>query len=135
CEVDYQPGDFEIGEKDIEALNAIGQQYDMKRFAELAVDGVKKEAKIKTDYRGINDLEELKTYLKAVKKSGLVAVDLETTSLQPIGADIVGLSLCCEDNVAIYVPIGHSEDSHQLDLSDVMDVLLPVLNDVQVIGQ
>ena len=135
CEVDYQPGDFKIGDKDIESLNAIGQQFDMKRFAELTADGVKKETKINTDYRCINDLDALKKYLKTVQKTGLVAVDLETTSLQPIGADIVGMSLCCEDNKAVYIPIAHSEDSQQLGLSEVMDTVLPVLAEVEVIGQ
>jgi DNA polymerase-1 len=135
CDVDYQIGDFELGKKDIKALNEIGQQYDMKRFAELTEDGIKKEPEIKTDYRCIDDLEDLKKYLKTVKKAGLVAVDLETTSLQPIGADMVGLSLCCKDNKAVYIPVGHHEDKKQLTIKEVMDELKPVLEDVQVIGQ
>ncbi|GAA4825235.1 DNA polymerase I [Marinicella pacifica] len=135
CDIAYEPDDFLIGDKDIQTLNQIGQQYDMKRFAELTAEGVKKEPEVKTDYQCIDDLKDLARYLKTVEQSGLVAVDLETTSLQPIGAEIVGLSLCCEDNKAVYVPIGHTEDSQQLDLSDVLDVLLPVLNKVKIIGQ
>lgn len=135
CDIDYQVGDFEIADKDIATLNQIGQKFDMKRFAELSADEDKHTSAAKKDYRCLDDLDALKTYLKTVKKTGLVAVDLETTSLQPIGAEIVGMSLCCENHRAVYIPVGHSEDKPQPTLQSVMDLVLPVLKEVDVIGQ
>jgi len=135
CDVDYQIGDFEIGQKDIKSLNEIGQQFNMKRFAELSEESDHSEPNIKVEYISITDIKHLKDYLKKVEKVGIVAVDLETTSLQPIAADIVGMSLCCEDNQAIYIPIGHNEDSHQLPVDEVLQTVIPVLQKVDVIGQ
>ncbi|MCX7545256.1 DNA polymerase I [Marinicella gelatinilytica] len=135
CDVNYEMGDFEIGQKDIKSLNEIGQKFNMKRFAELSEDSDQSESKVKVDYACVTDIKDLKNYLKKVEKTGIVAVDLETTSLQPIAADIVGMSLCCEDNQAIYIPMAHNEDTQQLAVNDVLQIVLPVLKTVDVIGQ
>jgi DNA polymerase-1 len=136
CAVDYQPGDFALQDKDIKTLNAIGQQFNMKRFAELSAEDEAEEAPaIEVDYRCIQDMDSLQDWLTTIKQAGLVAFDLETDSLNPIGAQIVGLSFSCEAGKAAYVPVAHETDEAQLNLTEVLDAVLPVLQEVNVVGQ
>ncbi len=50
---------------------------------------------------------DLKAALQRLSQSKLVAVDTETTSLQPHDADLVGVSLCGETEGSYYLPLGH----------------------------
>jgi len=75
------------------------------------------------------DLEELRSSLAA---AGRFALDTETTSLDAMRADLVGLSFCCDDAVAWYVPVGHSTGEAQLDWERVREVLGPLVEDPDV---
>jgi DNA polymerase I-like protein with 3'-5' exonuclease and polymerase domains len=46
-------------------------------------------------------------WLKAIDAATLTAVDTETTSLEPMHAQLVGISLCCEA-AACYIPLAHT---------------------------
>ncbi len=136
CDVDYQVGDFKLQAKDVAALNAIGNQYDMKRFAELSVaEEAAAEPEQKIEYSCIQDMATLQTWLEQIKQAGLVAFDLETDSLNPIGANIIGMSFSHAPEQAAYVPIAHETTEKQLDLAAVLEVLVPVLEAVDVVGQ
>jgi DNA polymerase-1 len=75
-----------------------------------------KEAK----YELVQESEALKRWVEAATRAGVVAVDTETTSLDPIRADLVGVSLALADGRACYVPLGHRAPAAQgaLDLGD-----------------
>ena len=135
CEVDYQPGDFALQAKDIPALNAIGEQFNMRRFAELTEDDAEPAPVAKIEYSCIQDMDTLQQWLAKIKQAGLVAFDLETDSLNPIGANIVGMSFACAAEAAAYVPIAHETEEPQLELSAVLSAVIPVLQQVKVIGQ
>ena len=66
--------------------------------------------------------------LKALRASGGFVVDLETTSLDPHAAEIVGFALAYEDERAFYVPVGH-ESGKGLAREHVLDGLGPLLVD------
>jgi DNA polymerase-1 len=72
------------------------------------------------------DLEELRTVLAAAPR---FALDTETTSLDPMVAKLVGLSFCCDEVVAWYVPVGHTTGEAQLDWEAVRSDLGPILQD------
>ncbi|MCB1581822.1 MAG: DNA polymerase I [Xanthomonadales bacterium] len=136
CDVDYQVGDFKLQPKDILALNEIGQKFNMKRFAELSQDAVKeKDTEPQIEYSCIQDMKSLQQWLDGIKKAGLVAFDLETDSLNPIGANIIGLSFAYQVGEAAYVPIGHETEESQLALDEVLNALVPVLQSVDIVGQ
>jgi DNA polymerase-1 len=59
-------------------------------------------------------------------------VDLETTSVEPMRAEIVGVSLAVVPREAIYVPVGHAEGPNA-DLNAVLRVLRPVLEDRSIL--
>ena len=66
-----------------------------------------KLGKYKNDYEYIMDENEFKEYIYDCKYSGIVAMDTETTGLDPISDKIVGTSLYTPDNKGVYVPIHH----------------------------
>ncbi|THF49066.1 DNA polymerase I [Allorhizobium terrae] len=74
-------------------------------------------------YVTIRDLDTLKQWIAAAKDCGLVAFDTETTSLDPMQAELVGVSLALQDNSAspdstairaAYVPLGHKAGADDL---------------------
>ena len=75
-----------------------------------------------------DQLEELRTELASAAR---FAFDTETTSLDAMRADLVGLSFCCHATRAWYVPVAHrlSGDEAQLPWAQVRDSLGPVLQD------
>ena len=60
-------------------------------------------------YTIITTLPPFQAFLAKVQKSGRVAFDTETTSLNVQTAELVGFSLCVEAGEAVYVPVGHKE--------------------------
>jgi len=80
------------------------------------------------DYRGIFTEAELDEVLGACREADRFALDLETTSLDSLEAEIVGFAFAWEPHEAVYVPVGHqSVDREQLELEFVLDKLRPLL--------
>ncbi|QAA93775.1 DNA polymerase I [Pollutimonas thiosulfatoxidans] len=82
-----------------------------------------------TDYETILDAEALGRWLTLVQGAELVALDTETTSLDPMVARLVGLSLSVQPGVACYIPVGHRgpDRVEQLPKQQVLDTLRPWL--------
>lgn len=84
---------------------------------------------VAAQYETIYTDQQLGTWLAMLEKAPLVAFDTETTSLDPMTAQIVGLSFCCEPGMAAYVPLAHSYPDAPLQLSreHVLEKLRPWL--------
>jgi len=82
-------------------------------------------------YETVTRWEDLERWLAAVRTAELFAFDTETTSLDYMGAQIVGVSLCIEPGVAAYVPLRHVYPGapEQLDRERVLAALKPILED------
>jgi len=63
------------------------------------------------DYTLILREAELRAALAEMRAAGTFAVDTETTSVDPMRADLVGISLSCRAGVAYYVPLGHTPEA------------------------
>ncbi len=89
-------------------------------------------------YRTIKDLAELRKVIDSCGTGGRFAFDTETTSLDPLKAELVGLSLCWSDapQDAVYLPIAHKEGPC-LHRGEVLRLLAPLLEDPAVgkVGQ
>jgi DNA polymerase-1 len=83
------------------------------------------------DYRLVLTPAELGELARRLRASGGFAVDLETTSLEPLRAEIVGLSFSAAPHTAWYVPVGHRYlgAPEQLPLAAVLAELGPLLTD------
>lgn len=72
-------------------------------------------------------LQELASTLKA---ASLISLDTETTSTDPMRADLVGISFCVQPGTAYYLPVGHhAPNSHQFTLRQIQDTLAGILSD------
>ncbi|NQV19996.1 MAG: DNA polymerase I [Rhodospirillales bacterium] len=71
-------------------------------------------------YTTVTTLDELDNWIARAEAVGTVAVDTETTSLDTLQADLVGISLCVEPGAACYIPLGHRGGVEQgaFDLGD-----------------
>ena len=99
-------------------------------------------------YEGIRDMAALEAWIAHIRNIGHVAVDTETTSLDEMRAELVGISLCVEAGRAAYIPLGHRQGGGdlfgsaeltegQLPMDAVLAALKPVLEDPAIlkIGQ
>ena len=90
----------------------------------------------KDSYYLIRDSKELDDWIKDAEKMGEVAVDTETSSLDPHQADLIGVSLCSKIGKACYIPIAHKSKKN-LDQNIVLKKLKKLLEDpgIKKIGQ
>ncbi len=89
------------------------------------------ESPTETHYETVFTAEQLDAWIKIINAAPLTAVDTETTSLDAMRAEIVGLSLCVEPGKAAYVPMHHRYPGapDQLSREYVLDKLQPWLQD------
>ena len=107
--------------------------------------GTGAEAPEAPEYELVQDVEALRRWVDAAVEAGRVAVDTETTSLDAMQAELVGVSLSIEPGRACYVPLGHrppdgdliGEVAAQIPLAEALGVLKPMLEDPSVmkVGQ
>lgn len=94
--------------------------------------------KTKAFYHTVESLADLKKLVAAMSKVKEIAVDTETTSLNSLEAELVGVSLTDRANTAYYIPLGHTgEGEKNLPFEESLKVLKKFLEDkkVQKIGQ
>jgi DNA polymerase-1 len=86
-----------------------------------------------TSYHTVESLAELKKLVATLGKAAIIAVDTETTSLDPLEAKLVGVSLSDQANSAYYIPLGHSLDSgRNLPLEESLSLLKDLLENKRV---
>ena len=91
------------------------------------------------DYRLIVDRDAFDALVKTLKEADVFSIDLETTSPNPMQAELVGVSLSHAPHQAFYIPLGHRyrEGIQQLPLTQVLETLKPVLENpgIRKVGQ
>ncbi len=91
------------------------------------------------DYQLVTDDQQLAYWLSRARKAELLAVDTETTSLDYMTAELVGVSLAIDVGEAVYIPFGHDYlgAPKQLARDYVLAELKPILEDpgVTKLGQ
>lgn len=84
-----------------------------------------------TRYASITNEDELKAWVAVASKAEWLALDTETTGIDPMRADLVGISLSVEPGEAIYIPVTHRvgpEADHQIGLEALHDILGPLFS-------
>jgi len=128
--VDHKIAEFQKKPPDPEVLIPFLEEQGFKTIlskvrAEFGVEEVHVTADMETapgdaDYELVQDEDALKAWVAAAEKEGVVAFDTETSSLDSMQADLVGLSLSVKGGSACYVPLAHvapgGESSGELDL-------------------
>jgi DNA polymerase-1 len=94
---------------------------------------------IQKDYQTVLTESELDEWVASIRAAELVAVDTETTSLDYMVADLVGISIAVEAGKAAYIPFGHDYLGvpEQLPRELVIGKLKPLLEDpsIKKVGQ
>jgi DNA polymerase I len=83
------------------------------------------------DYELVLDTERLNVWLQRLKDADLISFDTETTSIDAMRAEVVGVSFAVETRQAAYVPLAHDYPGapRQLDRTEVLNALRPILED------
>jgi DNA polymerase-1 len=150
--VDRDLTEFELKEINKDKLYKFLREMEFNRllssaisaYGEPSLDSIETRNKFdqnqksidKKDYYLITDPEKIDDWIKEAEEAGEVAVDTETSSLDPHQADLIGVSLSSKIGKACYIPIGH--DSKKCISKDVvLKKLKPLLEDpsIKKIGQ
>jgi DNA polymerase-1 len=150
--LDQGPTDLRMRDRDIEALRELYTRYDFKA-ALKDLDGAATGPAAPTaatpapapaahvapdaalgaegEYELIVTEERLAAWLEKLETAPLIAFDTETTSIDAMQADIVGLSLAVEPGKAAYVPLAHDYPGApaQLSREHVLGALKPIFED------
>ncbi|GMM85330.1 DNA polymerase I [Pseudoalteromonas sp. MTN2-4] len=149
-EVEQNLETFAIADMNKDRLIELYGQCEFKRWLSELLDG--KEApktaaeqalpeakKIEAHYETILTEAQLTAWAEKLKSAELIAFDTETTSLDYMQADLVGMSFAVTEGEAAYLPIAHDYMGapEQLSKALVFDVLGPILADdnVRKVGQ
>jgi DNA polymerase-1 len=165
--LEYEPTTLNMGEMDKPALQTLFAEYEFKRWLAEVSDGnvttsnaVSKpmttdgessasessqsdhssnQAFDKSKYEVILTQAQLDSWIAKINAAEYYAVDTETTSIDYMQAELVGLSFSTAENEACYIPVAHDYPGapEQLDRDEVLAQLKPILEDTSAkkIGQ
>ena len=120
-------------------INSFNHEDLSKKFEELEFFGLLKylsvdDVDIKTKtiekvYKTILNIDELKELVKNVQNSDMVSIDLETTSVNPMVAEIVGVSISFKKDEGFYIPVLYLEKNKNNFGADDLKIVLENLKD------
>ena len=150
--VDRSLTEFQLKEIDKDKLYKFLREMEFNRLLSSAIsaygepkltsekDIVKTDKKQKAidrkKYYLITNLDEIDSWIKEAEEAGEVAVDTETSSLDPHQADLIGISLSSKIGKACYIPVGHKSKKN-IDKDQTLKKIKPLLEDpsIKKIGQ
>ena len=142
CDVElpYKLADLTQGQADHDTLCSLFSNYDFKSWLrELEHDDPEPVKKTDKNYQVIFTQEAFDSLIKVLSSATLFAFDTETTSLDYMNAEIVGVSFSIKENEAYYIPVAHDYPGapKQLDRDHVLKSLKPLLecNEHKKVGQ
>lgn len=150
CDVELEqgPGDLKLDTPDTKALRELFQEMEFKTWlnqlknsgdqadsnAESA-DEEQPSAPEKGEYETLFTQEQLDQWIEKLTSAELFAFDTETTSLDYMEAEIVGVSFSVEAGKGAYVPLAHDypDAPEQLNREHVLEILKPLLESAEKI--
>lgn len=128
---------------DKEQLLALAREYEFKSWVkELSSTSDTTTPSSTTPstashFEVITEKHQFVTWLDAIKTCSLLCVDTETTNLDAIRAEIVGIALAIDANHPAYIPLTHDDGTPQLNRDYVLAALKPLLEnpDIKKVGQ
>ena len=127
--------DLKAEDADTDALRKLYSHYELRSLLRLLDEKADTPAAPRTeersDYETVLTWNAFERWLKKINKAKLTALDTETTSLDYMEAEIVGLSLAIKTGEACYIPVAHDYPGapDQLPRAEVLEKLTPFLTD------
>ena len=131
-----EPDDLQAGDSDLERLRDLYGRFELRALLKQLDDQSgaaqpEADAEPAGDYETVLTWDAFDAWLQRIESADLVAFDTETTSLEYMRAEIVGLSLSVSAGQAAYVPVAHDYPGapDQLPRDEVLDKLRAWLED------
>ncbi|MDX1554472.1 MAG: DNA polymerase I [Xanthomonadales bacterium] len=149
-DLDVSPEALELGAADEDGLRDALQRYEFNSWLqELGPksgdgespggDGEASQASDGPRYETVLEASRLEAWVTRIEEAALTASDTETTDLDPMRAELVGISLSTEPDEACYIPLAHDYPGapRQLGREAVLEALRPWLEnpDAPLVGQ
>jgi DNA polymerase I len=132
----FKPEDFKYRAPDSAVLSGLFKKLE---FRQLQQSVIKRADLSKKKYKAVLSIDELSDLISIIETSGLFSLDTETTSKDPMAAELVGLSFSVKADEAFYIPCAHEykDAPKQLKRDEVLKMLKPVLENhkLKKIGQ
>ena len=123
-------------------LNKLFTSLEFKTWIKSSSDSSDEKPKntnTKKEYQSVLKEKELIAWAKKIEKCKAFAIDTETSSLDTMTADLIGISLACDEGEGCYIPINHSYEGmpSQLSIDLIQKTLGSVIskNQKKLVGQ
>jgi len=144
CDLDLGAVDLTPAPPAAKQLKALYAELDFKTW-QRELEGAQATEKVgagetaissepdRSGYECILTEAQLDHWIARLNAAALVALDTETTALEPLQAQLVGISVCIEPGQAAYLPLGHAYAGapEQLPLAATLQKLQPWLESAQ----
>lgn len=134
--LDIEPEELVMGAWDKDTLEKLFRELEFSQFLKELTPkkGISFE-----NYRVVRTEAELIDLVDRMKKARQFAIDTETTSIDPMMAELVGISVALAPGEAYYIPVGHrlAGSGEQIDKEKALEILGPLISGEAVakIGQ
>ena len=129
--------DLAVSESDAEQLSEVYKELEFNSWLQEVPEKIVK-TEVNSSYICVSTEKSLKELIKKASKAKTIALDTETTGLDYMDTELVGISLSYQAGEAYYIPLNHDDDSvDQLALDIVLKELRPLLESSsnKIIGQ
>jgi DNA polymerase I len=132
--LDYDWDQARVSTPDHQRLLELFEDFGFRRYADEQ-RSLASEAKMKgageheRRWEVVRTADQFETFLNALRNRHRFCVDLETTSVNPMEADIVGWAFCWEADAGYYIPVAGPAGETFLDCGTVLAALQPIFED------
>ena len=109
----------------VDPIGSDSSQPDLFSTSSQPVD-ITIDSNYDLDVRLVDSEKKLAELTQVLEKAEYLSFDTETTSTDPMLADLVGISVSCEPGTAYYIPVGHKTEEPQLSLDTIRAALNPL---------
>ena len=130
--------DLKVQDPNADELTELYKELEFNSWLQEVPQKKPVQPAIDSSYKCISTKDDLDKLIKNASKAKTLALDTETTGLDYMDSDLVGISMSFTPGEAFYIPINHKDDSSpQLDMDYVLEELRPLLEDSKqkIIGQ
>jgi len=134
--------DLKMKDADRDQLIALVRKFEFKHWlkkllGDESVEHAPEVEKPVIHYELITDMTALRGLIEQLQACTLFCIDTETTALQVMCAELVGISIAIDPQNPVYIPLAHTDGSVQLPRDEVLALLKPILQNraIAKVGQ
>ena len=130
--------DLKVQDPNADELTELYKELEFNSWLQEVPQKKPVQPAIDSSYKCISTKDDLDKLIKNASRAKTLALDTETTGLDYMDSDLVGISMSFTPGEAFYIPINHKDNSSpQLDMDYVLEELRPLLEDSEqkIIGQ